>query len=137
MINNQVDQATGTITLKAVFPNQDQALWPGQFVNAHLLLDTVRNGTTVPPGAVQMGPKGPFVYVIKPDQTVEARQASVTQVEDGKALIGKGLGAGAARAPCRTTARWSWQTAIRRRPESTKTPPSRRSMALAVYYIAF
>jgi multidrug efflux system membrane fusion protein len=94
VINNQVDLATGTITLKALFPNQDRKLWPGQFVNAHLVLTTVRNGVTVPTGAVQMGPAGSFVYVIKPDSTVEARRVAVTQVEHDQALIGKGLSAG-------------------------------------------
>jgi membrane fusion protein, multidrug efflux system len=94
VINNQVDQATGTITLKAIFPNKNAALWPGQFVNAHLVLRTVKNGVTVAPGAVQMGPGGPFVYVIKPDWTVEARPIEVVQVENDKALIGKGLAAG-------------------------------------------
>lgn len=94
VINNQVDQATGTITLKAIFPNKNAALWPGAFVNAHLVLRTVKNGATVAPGAVQMGPSGTFVYVIKPDSKVEARPVTVAQVENDRALIGKGLAAG-------------------------------------------
>ena len=94
VINNQVDQATGTITLKAEFANQDLALWPGEFVNAHLALNTVKNGVTVPAGAVQMGPTGPFVYVITDKSTAEVRPVTVTQVEAGTALIGKGLQAG-------------------------------------------
>lgn len=91
LVNNAVDQQSGTVTLKASFDNKDAALWPGEFINAHLVIDTVKNGVTVPAATVQMGPAGPFVYVIKPDSTVEARPVTVTQVEGGTALIGKGL----------------------------------------------
>ena len=94
LVNNAVDQASGTVTLKSVFDNKDAALWPGQFIDAHLVIDTVKNGVTVPAATVQMGPTGPFVYVIKPDSTVEARPVQVTQVESGIALIGKGLAVG-------------------------------------------
>jgi membrane fusion protein, multidrug efflux system len=94
VVNNQVDQNTGMVTLKAEFPNQHLALWPGEFVNAHLVLGVVKNGITVPPGAVQMGPTGPFVYLIKDDSTVDVRPVTVTEVESGTALIGKGLKAG-------------------------------------------
>ncbi|MBV9827821.1 MAG: efflux RND transporter periplasmic adaptor subunit [Alphaproteobacteria bacterium] len=94
VINNQVDQTTGTITLKAIFPNDDAALWPGEFVNAHLVLNTVQNGVTIPASAVQMGPNGAFVFVIKPDSTVANQPVTVTQVENNTALIGKGLEAG-------------------------------------------
>jgi membrane fusion protein, multidrug efflux system len=95
VINNQVDQNTGMVTLKAEFANQDAALWPGELVNAHLVLRTVKNGVTVPAGAVQMGPTGPFVYMIADNSTVEPRPVTVTQVENGTALIGKGLKTGA------------------------------------------
>lgn len=91
LVDNQVDQTTGMVTLKATFPNGDEALWPGAFVNAHLILDTVENGVTVPSAAVQMGPKGTFVYLIKPDSTVDARGVDVIQIEKNTALIGKGL----------------------------------------------
>ncbi len=94
VINNQVDQATGTITLKAIFPNADTALWPGQFVNAHLVLNVVPEAVTVPVAAVQMGPNGSFVYAVKPDSTVEARPVTVGQVEGRTALIEKGLASG-------------------------------------------
>ena len=94
LVNNAVDQASGTVTLKSVFQNQDAALWPGEFINAHLVVDIVKNGVTVPAATVQMGPTGPFVYLIKPDMTVEARPVVVTQVESGTALIGKGLAVG-------------------------------------------
>ena len=94
LVNNTVDQATGSVTLKAEFANKDAALWPGEFINAHLVLDTVKNGVTVPAGAVQMGPKGPFIYIVKPDSSVEARPVAVTQVESNIALIGNGIGIG-------------------------------------------
>jgi membrane fusion protein, multidrug efflux system len=90
LVNNQVDQNTGTVTLKAEFANQDAALWPGEFVNAHLVLNVVKNGVTVPAGSVQMGPTGPFVYAFK----VAAQPVTVTEVEASTALIGRGLKAG-------------------------------------------
>jgi multidrug efflux system membrane fusion protein len=94
LVDNQVNATTGMVTLKATFPNNDEALWPGAFVNAHLILDTVQNGVTVPSAAVQMGPQGAFVYLIKDDSTVDTRAVEVTQIEAGSALIGKGLKAG-------------------------------------------
>jgi len=89
-IDNQIDQTTGTARLKAVFQNKDNALWPNQFVNIHLLLETVKNATVIPSAAVQRGPQGDYVYVVKSDNTVEARpvnvattEGSVTQVTSG------------------------------------------------------
>lgn len=93
LIDNQVDQATGMVTLKATFPNNNELLWPGAFVNAHLVLETVKNGVTVPAPAVQMGPSGAFAYVVKPDSTGELRKITVTQVENNTALIGQGINA--------------------------------------------
>jgi membrane fusion protein, multidrug efflux system len=94
VINNTVDQNTGTITLKAEFANQETALWPGEFVNARLVIEVVKNGVTVPTGTMQMGPTGPFVYVIESDSTVEPRSVTVTDVDNDTALIGKELKAG-------------------------------------------
>lgn len=94
LVNNQVDPTTGMVQLKATFANADEMLWPGAFVNAHLILDTVKDGVTVPAAAVQMGPKGSFVYLIKDESTVDTRGVEVVQVEGGAALIGKGLKAG-------------------------------------------
>jgi multidrug efflux system membrane fusion protein len=91
LVDNQVDQTTGTVRLKAEFPNTDEALWPGQFVNAHLVVETVKDGITVPSAAVQMGPNGSFVYVVKPDNTVEARPIVVTQTENNMSLVASGL----------------------------------------------
>jgi membrane fusion protein, multidrug efflux system len=91
LVDNQVDAATGTIRLKATFENTDNALWPGQFVNARLLLRTRREVVTVPAQAVQRGPNGAFVYVIKPDQSVEQRPVKVGYMREGTSLIEDGL----------------------------------------------
>jgi multidrug efflux system membrane fusion protein len=94
VVNNQVDQPTGTVTLEGEFANKDAALCAGEFVNAHLVLEIVRNGVTIPAAAVQMGRTGPFVYLIRPDSTVAVQAVTVSDVEAGIALIGKGLRGG-------------------------------------------
>lgn len=94
VVDNQIDQTTGTIKLKATFPNKDLKLWPGQFVNARLLLTTRPRGLLIPESVVQRGPQGTYAYVIKADQTVEMRPIKVAQTEDGAALIDEGLKAG-------------------------------------------
>ncbi len=94
LVDNAVDQTTGTFKLKAEFPNDDMALWPGQFVNAHLVLDVVRNGVTVPSAAIQTGPKGSFTYVVKDDSTVDMRPVKVIQTENNMVLVGSGLKVG-------------------------------------------
>ena len=94
VIDNVIDQTTGTIKIKATFANDQRALWPGQFVNARLLVDTRRNGVAVPAAVVQRGPQGTYAFVIKADQTVEMRAIAVDQVQDGVALIATGLTAG-------------------------------------------
>jgi membrane fusion protein, multidrug efflux system len=91
VIDNMIDATTGTIKIKATFANAERALWPGQFVNARLLVDTRRNGITVPAAVVQRGPQGTYAFVIKPDQTVEMRPIAVEQIQDGAALIADGL----------------------------------------------
>ena len=93
LVNNEILQTTGSIQLKANFANPQNQLWPGELVNARLLLDTRHNGLTVPAGVVQQGPKGPYAYVINPDDTVSIRQIKVAQVSDGQALIDSGLNA--------------------------------------------
>lgn len=94
MVDNQVDQTTGSIKLKATFENKNHALWPGQFVNVRLLLDTRKDGITVPAPAVQRGPDGTYAYLVKADRSVEMRPILVAQIRDGIALIDKGLAAG-------------------------------------------
>lgn len=93
-VDNAVDEATGTILLKAVFPNEDRALWPGQFVNVSLAL-TVRRGVVVAPStAVQTGQQEEFVYVIKPDMAVEMRPVKTGPSLDHRIVIESGLDAG-------------------------------------------
>ena len=94
VIDNTVNQSTGTVELEAQFANADAALWPGQFVNAHLVLKTVGNGVVVPLVAVQTGPDGRFVYVVGANAQVEPRPVTVLQTQNNTALIGKGLKAG-------------------------------------------
>jgi len=96
VIDNQIDPTTGTIRLKATFPNEDLRLWPGQFVNARLLLTTRKGGLVVPAAVVQRGPDGPYAFVIKPDQTVAVQPVKVAQIENGEALIDEGLQSGQA-----------------------------------------
>jgi multidrug efflux system membrane fusion protein len=94
VLDNLIDQSTGTIRLKGTFPNKDDALWPGEFVNIRLLARTSRNVLTVPPGALQRGPNGYYTYVVKPDSTVEMRPIQVGQTGDGIAVVDAGLDAG-------------------------------------------
>jgi len=93
-IDNEVDQTTGTVKLKAVFPNTDNHLFPNQFVNARLQLDVKRGATVVPAVAIQRSPRGPFVYVVKPDQTVEARPVTVGVTDGDDVAIDTGLSVG-------------------------------------------
>ena len=91
VIDNQIDTTTGTIRLKATYPNDDLRLWPGQFVNARLLLTTRKGGLVVPASVVQRGPEGSYAFVIKDDQTVAVQPVKVAQIENGEALIDEGL----------------------------------------------
>jgi len=94
VIDNTVDTNTGTIRLKAVFPNSDHMLWPGQFVNTVLTLDTQSNATVVPSEAVQDGQRGQFIFVVKSDQTVESRPVTVARTIGHKSVIAKGVAPG-------------------------------------------
>src|ERR1700742_926512 len=91
LVNNEILQTTGSIQLKANFSNKSRALWPGELVNARLLVDTRHNGLTVPAAVVQQGPQGAYAYVINPNGTVEPRPIKVAQISDGQALIDSGL----------------------------------------------
>jgi multidrug efflux system membrane fusion protein len=93
IVNNEILQTTGSIQLKANFSNKQNRLWPGELVNARLLLNTRHDGLTVPAAAVQQGPNGAYTYVINPDGTVSIRQIKVAQISDGQALIDSGLNA--------------------------------------------
>ncbi len=94
LIDNTVDQTTGTVKLKAEFANADRALWPGQFVNAHAVLDTVHDGVTIPAEAVLTGPSGTFTYVIDATSSIAIRPVKVLQTEDNRVLVGSGLTSG-------------------------------------------
>jgi len=94
LIDNQIVQTTGTIRLRATFPNARRMLWPGELVNARLLLEIRRDGLTVAASAIQQGPAGAFVWMIGADETVQMRPVKVAQISDGQALIDSGLRAG-------------------------------------------
>jgi len=94
VLDNQIDQATGTVRLKATFPNADNKLWPGEYVNARVLLKTSRNALAVPSSAVQRGPKGLFVFLVKDDQTVEMRPIKAGPETNGLTIVEGGLEAG-------------------------------------------
>jgi multidrug efflux system membrane fusion protein len=93
LVNNEILQTTGSIQLKANFPNKQHRLWPGELVNARLLLDTRHDGLTVPASVVQQGPNGTYAYVIGADGTVATRPIKVAQISHGQALIDAGLAA--------------------------------------------
>jgi membrane fusion protein, multidrug efflux system len=93
-IDNEIDPTTGTAKLKAVFDNKDNQLWPNQFVNANLLLETRKNSTVLPAAAIQRGPQGTFVYLVKPDKTVEARTVGMALTQGNIAVITSGLNPG-------------------------------------------
>jgi multidrug efflux system membrane fusion protein len=90
-IDNQIDQTTGTGKLKAVFDNQDNALWPNQFVNIRLLLEVRKNSTVIPSAAIQRGPQGTYVFVVKSDNTVDIRPVTISFTQDNAASISSGL----------------------------------------------
>lgn len=94
LIDNAIDQSTGTIHLKARFDNQDEHLWPGEFVNLRVVLAMRPKVATVPSQTVQEGPDGRYAYVIKPDDTVERRIVDVASIQDGIAVVTKGLAPG-------------------------------------------
>ncbi|MEQ1898562.1 MAG: efflux RND transporter periplasmic adaptor subunit [Vicinamibacterales bacterium] len=90
-VDNAIDRTTGTIRVKATFDNRSRLLWPGQFVNVTVTLATVQDATTVPSVAVQTGPQGTFVYVIKADQSAEVRKVTVERTRGDESIIATGL----------------------------------------------
>ena len=91
VIDNQMDQTTGTIRMKAEFPNPDLQLWSGQYVNIRLLVETLKQVVTVPTAAVQRGPSGAFVFVVGADNTVKVRNVTVAQQDDARAVVSTGV----------------------------------------------
>ena len=94
VLDNEIDPATGTVKLKATFPNNDLKLWPGKFVNARLILTTRKDATVIPSNVVQRGPQGTYAYVIKPDKTVEMRPVKISQTESNLTIVENGLNPG-------------------------------------------
>jgi len=94
LIDNQIDQATSTIRLKARFPNDDSRLWPGEFVRVRSQIDTKANVVTIPPPALQRGPQGLYAWVVKPDNTADQRSIEATPVGTDTVIVTKGLEAG-------------------------------------------
>ena len=93
-VDNQIDPTTGTVRLKAIFPNEQNELFPNQFVNARLLVSVVRGALVIPAPAIQRGPQGTFVYVVKADRTVTVRSIAVGEIQAGEASIKTGLSPG-------------------------------------------
>ena len=91
LIDNQIVQTTGTIRLRASFSNAKRMLWPGELIDARLLLEMRHDGLTIPPSAVQQGPNGSYVWVIGSDETVQTRAVVVSQISEGQALVDSGL----------------------------------------------
>jgi len=91
VIDNQVDQQTGTIRLKANFPNDRRQLWPGQFVNVRVLVDTLKNVVVAPTEAIQRGPDGDYVYVVQTDKTVAMRPIKISRQDEKQAVIAEGV----------------------------------------------
>jgi multidrug efflux system membrane fusion protein len=91
LIDNQIDQTTGTARLKATFPNTANTLWPGEFINARVLVETVHNALTIPSAAVQRGPTGVFTYVVRPDSSVEVRPLQIGAESGALTLVAKGI----------------------------------------------
>jgi len=91
LVDNEILQTTGSIRLKAEFPNKAHRLWPGELISVRLLVDTRHNGLTVPASVVQQGQQGAYAYVVDPDGSVTSRQIKVSQISQGQALIDSGL----------------------------------------------
>ena len=92
--DNQIDPTTGTVRLRAMFENQDNALFPNQFVNASLLVNVLRDSVIAPSAAIQRGSQGAFVYVVRPDLTAEVRPVTISEIQGGSAAMSKGLTTG-------------------------------------------
>lgn len=91
VVDNQIDPTTGTVKLKAEFPNPELQIWPGQFINVRLLIDTLRQVVVVPTAALQRGPNGTFVYVVKEGDVVGVRPVTVTLQDDTRTVVASGL----------------------------------------------
>jgi membrane fusion protein, multidrug efflux system len=96
VVDNQIDQNTGTVRIKALFDNKTLSLWPGQFVNVRLTVDTIKQATIVPSAAIQRGPSGAYVYLLNDNQTVTMKSVSVGRQDESQAVVTSGLDSNAA-----------------------------------------
>ena len=94
LIDNQIDVTTGTLHLKATFQNPDERLWPGEFVNARLVIMVRKGAITLPQRAIMTGPNGYYVYMVKPDNTVQRQNVTVDDMQEGISVVSKGLASG-------------------------------------------
>ncbi|MFA6966658.1 efflux RND transporter periplasmic adaptor subunit [Bosea sp. (in: a-proteobacteria)] len=129
-VDSVVDRASGTIAAKAAFPNTDLALWPGQYVDVEIAADTLTGTTVIPTVAVQTGQKGPYVYVVKPDETVELRQVEVALSDGGRSAITSGVSPGE-RVVTDGQMRLKQGTHIRDKSADAKAPPAPQSVPVA------
>ena len=90
-LDNQIDPTTGTVKLRAQFPNTDETLYPNQFVNVRLLVDVIHDAVVMPSSAVQRGAPGTFVYLVNPNNTVSVRQVELGPVDGERVVVRKGL----------------------------------------------
>src|SRR5260221_9436108 len=123
LVDNAIDQTTGTAKFKATFNNAHNTLWPGQYVNARVLVRTERNALTLPTTAVQLGPNGPFTYVVKPDSTVEVRQLKIGEESGGLTVVRSGL---ALNARVVTTNQYRLQAGAHARAGGPQATPARQ-----------
>jgi membrane fusion protein, multidrug efflux system len=128
LIDNEIDQGTGTARLKATFNNTRNTLWPGQYVNARVLVRTERNAMTLPSSAVQLGPNGPFTYVIKSDSTVEVRPLKLGNESGSLTVIKSGI---ALNERVVTSNQYRLQAGVRVRDNATAAPDAGKSTAKA------
>ena len=128
LVDNQIDQATGTVRLKAIFKNEHNRLWPGQYVDTRVLVHTERNAVTIPSAAVQIGPDGPFTYVVKDDSTVEVRPLHLGEESGGSTIVAAGL---ASNERVVTTNQYRLQAGAHVRPiEEARSAPQRSGALL-------
>jgi multidrug efflux system membrane fusion protein len=128
LVDNQIDQATGTVRLKAIFKNEHNRLWPGQYVDTRVLVHTERNAVTIPSAAVQIGPDGPFTYVVKDDSTVEVRPLHLGEESGGSTIVAAGL---ASNERVVTTNQYRLQAGAHVRPiEEARSAPQRTGALL-------
>ncbi len=136
LIDNEIDQTTGTARLKATFSNAHNTLWPGQFVNARVLVRTAHDVLTLPTAAVQLGPNGPFTYVVKADSTVEVRPLKIGEESGGMTVVNTGLAPERARGDQQPIPAAAGRARARQRHQRLQRPGAKRSPNLHEHFRA-